>query len=199
MIKALKAQFITSAMTPEQFPLLKDIHGKPVAEIAFVGRSNVGKSSLLNHLIGKKIAHTSSLPGKTSTLNFFLIEEKWAFVDLPGYGFAKKAKEEQKAWSKAIDLYLNSREHLKLIFLLLDTRHLPSTEDLLFLNWLESTKKPFLLIFTKTDKLTPLKQTEAINKSLKAIGKKVNYLPYSIKDPKARMALLRYITNGTTP
>ncbi len=194
-----RAEFITSAMQPSQFPILKDLKGKPLPEIAFAGKSNVGKSSLLNHLLRtKKLAKTSATPGKTATINFFLVDDSLLLVDLPGYGFAKKSKEEQKQWSLAIDSYLTTRAPLKLILLLIDSRHLPSKEDLLFLHWLEQMQKPFLLIFTKTDKLSlrdRKKQITCLLQEIKNSGVTVpyDYVSYSTKDPEARASLLTRI------
>jgi GTP-binding protein len=190
------AEFITSAMQPSQFPTLKDLKGNPLPEIAFAGKSNVGKSSLLNHLLRtRKLAKTSATPGKTSTLNFFLVDNALLLVDLPGYGFAKKSKADQKKWSLAIDSYLTTRSSLKLILLLLDSRHPPSKEDLLFLHWLMEMQKPFLLIFTKTDKLPARacqKQIASILQEIENSGMPVpcDYVSYSTKDLSARASLL---------
>lgn len=193
--------FLTSAVESKGFPLVKNDSGKPLPEIAFVGRSNVGKSSLLNHLLKmQKLAKTSATPGKTATLNFFLVDEELILVDLPGYGFARKSKQEQKIWAAGIDTYLSERTSLKLILLLLDMRHLPSEEDLIFLQWLESMEKPFLLIFTKTDKLSLSEQKHQamhILETIKDFGISApcDYVSYSIKDKDARNRLLTRLRN----
>ena len=117
----MKARFLLSTLT--EFPTLKDPRGKPLPEIALVGRSNVGKSSLINHLLGqKKMAKTSATPGKTQLLNFFLVDEQFLLVDLPGYGYAKAPPGEIEKWSHAIDAYINGRPTLRLILLLVDSR-----------------------------------------------------------------------------
>ncbi len=149
----MKAQFLLSTLT--EFPKIKDPRGKILPEIAIAGRSNVGKSSLINHLFNqKKLAKTSATPGKTQLLNFFLIDERFILVDLPGYGFAKAPLEAIQKWSKAIDAYLNERASLKLILLLVDGRKSFSKEDHVLLKWASEKKVPLLLIFTKTDKLS---------------------------------------------
>jgi GTP-binding protein len=149
----MKAQFLLSTLT--EFPTLKDPKGNLLPEIALAGKSNVGKSSLINHLLNnKKVAKTSATPGKTQLLNFFLIDEKFLLVDLPGYGFAKAPPEEVKKWSLAIDTYLNTRPTLRLLLLLVDCRRGYSEEDLYLVNWAKKKQMPLLLIFTKTDKLS---------------------------------------------
>ncbi len=149
----MKAQFLLSTLT--EFPVLKDDQGKLLPEIALAGRSNVGKSSLINHLLSQaKLARTSSTPGKTQLLNFFLVEKKLVLVDLPGYGFAKAPPEEIEKWSSAIDAYMNSRSTLKLILLLVDSRREFSQEDRALIEWSRHKQIPLLLIFTKTDKLS---------------------------------------------
>lgn len=149
----MKAQFLLSTLT--EFPRLKNPQGKPLPEIAFAGKSNVGKSSLINHLTGqKRLAKISATPGKTQLLNFFLVEEKFLLADLPGYGFAKAPVEEIKKWSEAIDAYLNQRSALRLILLLVDSRRELAQEDRVLIEWAKGKQIPLLLIFTKTDKLS---------------------------------------------
>ena len=122
-------------------------------EYAFIGRSNVGKSSLINMLTGNaKLAKTSNTPGKTKLLNHFLIDDKWYIVDLPGYGFAKVSLAERKRWEKMIEDYLRKRENLVNVFVLIDSRHEPQKLDLEFVNQLGKWKVPFCLVFTKADK-----------------------------------------------
>lgn len=142
-----------------------DEFNKP--QFAFVGRSNVGKSSLLNALCNRKnLAKTSSTPGRTRLVNMFLINKEFFFVDLPGYGYAKASKEEQKGWQSLIGGYLSRSENLKLVFVLVDSRHLPTEKDLEMLNYLYSFQIPFHIIATKTDKLS---KTE-LNKNKVAIS-----------------------------
>ena len=123
-------------------------------ELAFIGRSNVGKSSLINTLINRKaLARTSSTPGKTRTINFYNIEDTLWFVDLPGYGYAKTSKSESEKWGKMIETYLKTRETLCRIVWLVDIRHEPSANDKIMLDWLRYYEKPFIIVATKADKL----------------------------------------------
>lgn len=158
MVKPIEARFVCSALLPEQFP-------PPLRkEIAFVGRSNVGKSSLLNALLGRKdLAKISSKPGKTRTINFFEVEDKWYFVDLPGYGFAKVAKSVVNEWRRRMVTYLNERQTLCLVIVLLDSRHTPTSEDLLMLELLEDARRPTLIVTTKVDKLDNRGKVKHIN------------------------------------
>ncbi|MBI5094894.1 MAG: YihA family ribosome biogenesis GTP-binding protein [Candidatus Hydrogenedentes bacterium] len=154
-MKIPPARYVKSAMLPSQFP--KD--RRP--EIAFVGRSNVGKSSLLNALLQRKeLAKTSSTPGKTQTINFFEIGGKFYFVDLPGYGFAKVPVDVKEAWGRLMTGYLSSREPLRLVIVLLDLRHPPTDKDVEMLELIEEAQKPTVLVATKSDKLTRAQRTE---------------------------------------
>ncbi|MCL2170547.1 MAG: ribosome biogenesis GTP-binding protein YihA/YsxC [Defluviitaleaceae bacterium] len=132
--------------------------GYPVGdmpEFAFVGRSNVGKSSLINCMINRKaLARTSAAPGKTRTINFYNVENQLYFVDLPGYGYAKAPKTEKEKWGKMIEKYLLGRENLRAIICLIDIRHDPSELDLMMLEWLAHYDKKMILVLTKADKLT---------------------------------------------
>jgi GTP-binding protein len=151
-MRILSAKFLKSALKLEDCP--KD--GRP--EVAFVGRSNVGKSSLLNTLLGKSgLAKVSKSPGKTRTINFFDVNEKCYFVDLPGYGFAQAPADLKKEWSKSLTDYLTDRKTLKLVILLLDSRHKPTEKDHDMLDLLDEAGLPTLIVATKVDKL---KQSE---------------------------------------
>jgi GTP-binding protein len=122
-------------------------------EYAFIGRSNVGKSSLINMLTGRKgLAKTSSTPGKTQLINHFIIDGNWYLVDLPGYGYAKVSKKERAKWESFISNYLLKRENLMCVFVLIDSRHEPQKIDLEFMEWLAVKGIPFVMVFTKTDK-----------------------------------------------
>lgn len=123
-------------------------------EYAFIGRSNVGKSSLINMITGrKKLAKTSGTPGKTQLINHFIINDNWYLVDLPGYGFAKSSKKDRKEWKKMIDGYLLSRENILCTFVLIDVRHDLQKIDLEFMTWMAENQLPFAIVFTKADKL----------------------------------------------
>ena len=134
-----------------------DVAGCPkdnLPEYAFVGRSNVGKSSLINYICNrKKLAKTSSQPGRTRLINHFLVDNSWYLVDLPGYGYAKFSKTERKKLKPIVEQYLLSRKSLMCLFLLIDSRHTPQKNDLEFLHWLGENQVPFVICFTKTDKL----------------------------------------------
>ena len=134
-------------------------------EYAFIGRSNVGKSSLINMLVQRKgLAKTSQTPGKTQLINHFLINENWQLVDLPGYGYARTSKSNRGEWSKFISFYLRNRENLQCVFVLIDSRLDPQKIDLEFCTWLGENGLPFQLIFTKADKQSSVKTDQNIAK-----------------------------------
>lgn len=139
-------------------------------EFAFIGRSNVGKSSLINMLVGQKnLAKTSGKPGKTQTINHFHINNEWYLVDLPGYGYASVSQSARAKWGVMIEQYLLKRENLHCTFILIDSRLTPQAIDLDFINWMGKKQLPFCLVFTKADKLT----RNELNKSLAAWQKKL--------------------------
>ena len=143
-----KAEFILSATSPSHFP------DTSFPEIAFAGRSNVGKSSLLNKLLRRKnLAKTSSTPGKTRQINFFRVDDRFQLVDLPGYGYAKVSKTEREAWRELIEIYLMERSQLRLVISLIDVRHEPTRLDQDLLDWLESIQQPYAVVLTKADKV----------------------------------------------
>ncbi len=134
-------------------------------EFAFIGRSNVGKSSLINMLLDKKdMARTSGTPGKTVSINFFLVNNKWHVVDLPGYGYAKRSKTLRTQWENVLIEYLKERENLQCVLVLIDSRVPPQTSDISFINMLGEMAVPFVLVFTKLDKLKPIEAAENIAK-----------------------------------
>lgn len=144
------ASFITSSTKISQCP------NPTIPEIAFIGRSNVGKSSLINMLTNNsKLAKTSGTPGKTQTINHFIINNAWYLVDLPGYGYAKVSKKLRGTFESFIRSYITNRSNLECLFVLVDSRHAPQTIDLEFIQWLGEEGVPFALVLTKTDKLTP--------------------------------------------
>jgi len=147
-MRAVQASFVCSALLPKDFPQDK----RP--EFAFVGRSNVGKSSLLNTLLHRKeLARTSGKPGKTQTINFFDVDGECYFVDLPGYGYARVSKAVKEEWGRRMTDYLRDREALRMVALLVDARHEPSDSDLNMLEILEQSEKPTLIVATKFDKV----------------------------------------------
>lgn len=158
------AEFICSNSQVSKLP-------PPVkAEYAFIGRSNVGKSSLINTLTGKKgLAKTSQTPGKTQLINHFLINESWYIVDLPGYGYARASKTEKAKWDKFIHTYLDKRESLQCVMVLIDSRLEPQKIDLEFCNWLGEKGLSFVLVFTKADKQSSIKTDQSIAKFKKAL------------------------------
>lgn len=150
-----KAEFLTSSSKPTQCPE----PDRP--EYAFIGRSNVGKSSLINMICDRNsLAKTSSTPGKTQLINHFTIDDKWYLVDLPGYGYAKVSKSQRKAFKLLIDNYLRHRPNLMCLFILIDIRHKPQKADLEFMAQMGSWGIPFVIIFTKADKLKPSEVVE---------------------------------------
>ena len=166
-------------------------------EIAFIGRSNVGKSSILNMLLNKKsIAKVSKIPGKTKLINYFLINESIYFVDLPGYGYAKLSKQNKFEISKITKSYFTDREQLKQIFLLIDIRHEIQKSDYSFMLFLKSLNKDFIIIFTKTDKVKDsLIEDHCKNylKSIKNIYSKNIYFKSSAKSKNGKEDILKYI------
>lgn len=156
-----QSEFITSAVKREQYPLDNR------AEVAFVGRSNVGKSSIINSLTNrKKLAKVSQTPGKTRLVNFFLINNDFYLVDLPGYGYAKVSKSEKDSWGKTVETYLTDREQLKRVVLLVDSRHKPTADDVMMNEWFKHFGYNVVVVATKSDKLTKneLKKSEKIIK-----------------------------------
>ncbi|AXF55804.1 ribosome biogenesis GTP-binding protein YihA/YsxC [Salicibibacter kimchii] len=163
-MKVNKAELIISAVGPEQYPEAE------LPEIAFAGRSNVGKSSFINTITQrKKLAYTSQQPGKTRTLNFFTINDSCHFVDIPGYGYAKVSKKERAFWGRIIEEYIQTRSQLKGVVLLLDARHKPSEQDLMMYDWLKYYQIPIILVLTKMDKLKKSKRTAHVKQVIDEI------------------------------
>lgn len=147
-MKITAAEITVSAVKPEQYP------AGVLPEFALAGRSNVGKSSFINKMVNRKnLARTSSKPGKTQTLNFYLINESFYFVDVPGYGFAKVSKQERQAWGKMMETYFTTREQLQAALLIVDLRHPPTKDDCMMYNFLKHYDIPTIVIATKADKV----------------------------------------------
>ena len=144
-----KSEFIISAVKRQQYPVTG------LSEVAFVGRSNVGKSSIINALTNRrKLAKVSQTPGKTRLINFFLINDGFYLVDLPGYGYAKVSKKEKESWGKSIETYLTDRNELKRVVLLVDSRHKPTADDIMMHNWIKHFGYDEVVVATKSDKLS---------------------------------------------
>ena len=157
-MKVKNAKFVISAVSPKQYP------DSNLLEVAFAGRSNVGKSSLINKLLNRNsLARVSSKPGKTATINFYNIDDKLNLVDLPGYGFARVSTMEKKKWAQMIDEYLNSRESLKQVILLVDSRHKPTEDDKTMLNFIRHVCKRAVVVATKFDKLKKSEQEASLH------------------------------------
>ena len=161
-----------------------DVDGCPesnLPEYAFIGRSNVGKSSLINMVTNhRKLAKVSGRPGKTQLINHFLINKNWYLVDLPGYGWAQVSKTEKAKWKKMIENYLTRRANLINVFVLIDSRHEPQKIDLEFMQWLGEEEIPFSMVFTKTDKLAKLKLASNIKTYNEQLGETWEELPPQI-------------------
>ncbi len=183
------AEFIISAVSGKQYP------EDNCPEIAMVGRSNVGKSSLINKILNRKnFARTSSKPGKTTTINFYSIDNQIRLVDLPGYGYAKVSKTEKMKWGSMITDYLSDRNKLELIFLLTDARHLPSEDDVMMVKWIRHYSKKFYLIATKVDKLKPSQRNEALENIKKAMVVEDRYfIPFSAETGEGKEKILDII------
>ncbi len=161
---------IKSAIFKTSAPDFKTCPEPGPPEVAFIGRSNVGKSSLINLLTRKKdLALVSATPGKTKLINFFLINDAWYLVDLPGYGYAKAARSDRAAFDRLIANYLEQRSSLRHVFVLIDSRLSPQAIDLAFLQWLSELEAAFSLIFTKADKLKPRALQENVDTFMKAL------------------------------
>ena len=147
-MKIHSAEFLLSASTTRQFP------AATLPEIAFAGRSNVGKSTLINSLLNrKKLVKTSATPGKTQLINFFKVNDQFYFVDLPGYGYAKVPESVRRKWQNLVEAYLSERETLRNVVLIIDCRHNPTVQDRQLLEWLEYYQRPSLIVASKIDKL----------------------------------------------
>ena len=189
---------ITSARFATSFDSVESCPAAVLPEFAFIGRSNVGKSSLINMLCNQAgLANVSSSPGHTRLINFFVVNEDWCLVDLPGYGYARAPKSERNRFNDFVADYLEFREGLTHVFVLIDSRHDPQKIDIDFVTWLVEKAVPFSLIFTKSDKLKPSKVAANRDLFLTALSEYVDGQPptfiTSVKDKTGRMDVLSAI------
>jgi len=179
-----EAEFVKGAATWEQLP----DDGRP--EVAFIGRSNVGKSSLINMLLGRRaLARTSSTPGKTREFNFYLVNDAFYFVDLPGFGYAKTAQRERARWGRLIGRYVTERETLRIVFHLVDSRHEPTAQDKDVMALMKGAPVPYVILLTKTDKLSGNGRAQSkarVQKLLAAAGMEVPVILTSSQDKRGR-------------
>ena len=192
-MKIKSAEFVMSNSDVAKCPKEKLI------EYAFIGRSNVGKSSLINMLMQKKsLAKTSGRPGKTQLINHFLINKNWFLVDLPGYGYARVSKSSKRIFQKFITQYFSKRQQLALAFVLIDCRHKPQKVDIEFMQWMGENQVPFSIIFTKQDKMKPSALTKNIEdyklKMLESWEQMPNYFITSSSNGSGRDKVLNYIS-----
>ncbi|WP_457642799.1 ribosome biogenesis GTP-binding protein YihA/YsxC [Persephonella sp.] len=164
MASVKTVKFLKSAVSPGDYP------PPHFPEIAVVGRSNVGKSSLINAIFKRNIAKVSSSPGKTRLINFFLLNDSIYFVDLPGYGYAKVSKAEKEKWKRMIEKYFQTRDNLSLVIMLVDSRHEPTKLDIMMKQWLESLGIPYVVVATKADKLNQSEKAKTVKRIRETLG-----------------------------
>ncbi len=187
-MKILSAEFVLSAKEPVHYPPAL------LPEIAFAGRSNVGKSSLINTLLNrKKLARTSNTPGRTQEINFFRVNDRLTFVDLPGYGYAKVPEAIRKQWGPMVETYLRERQTLKLVVLILDIRREPSEEDRQLIDWLHFYRLRCLVVLTKIDKVSRNVLTEKRRRIGGEMGSPLPPVPFSAKTGEGKEVLWREI------
>jgi GTP-binding protein len=190
--------FIKSAVNDKDYPVLRNPEGTLMPEIAVAGRSNVGKSSLLNDLFQRKgLVKTSSTPGKTQMLNFFTLNERLAFVDLPGYGYAEVPTSVRKQWGPMVQTYLNRRETLKLVLCLFDIRRTPNEEDKQLLEWAVKAEKAIILVLTKVDKVNANEKKSNTAKILKSFNyENLHVVHYSTTKNVGRKELVAMLNDA---
>jgi GTP-binding protein len=194
------AKFIKTALLPKDYPTLRSPSGELLPEIAVAGRSNVGKSSLINHLLQTKgLAKTSSTPGKTQAINFFTTGDKIGIVDLPGYGYASVPMEVRRRWGPMVQAYLEKRETLQLLLFLFDIRRVPKDEDRQLLEWANYYQKTVILVLTKVDKVTRNDLNKQTQKILKAFdAESLPFVHYSSSKNIGRQDLLHKLKEAMT-
>jgi len=194
----MQIRFVSSS------PGVKSCPDSPLPEFAFIGRSNVGKSSLINMLAGVKgLAKVSATPGKTRLINHFLVDDSWYLVDLPGYGFARLSKTERERLTAMITGYISRRDQLACVFLLVDSRLKPQKSDRDFINWMGENAIPFVLVFTKTDKLSEQQLQHNIQIYKKELLETWEELPpvilTSARNRSGREEIVKLIRNVVSP
>lgn len=194
-IAVQSAEFVISAVRPAQYP----IQGLP--EIAFAGRSNVGKSSLINCLLQrKKLVRTSRTPGQTQMINFFRVNGEFLLVDLPGYGFARVPREVRARWGPMVESYLRGRAPLRGVVQIMDLRHPPTADDLQLWQWLRDESIPALAVLTKADKVSPAKRVQHIRQAALVLGIPADrFVLFSASTRLGREALLALLSHWLNP
>lgn len=197
MLKIENPKFIKTAVKEKDYPVLRNDQGELFPEVAVAGRSNVGKSSLLNNLFKKNLVKTSATPGKTQHINFFTVNDNICFVDLPGYGYAQVPPEVRKQWGPMVQKYLEKREQLKMMLLLFDIRRTPNKDDLLMLEWAQYHQVPVVLVLTKVDKVGANEKRAQTQKILTAFNdESLPYLHYSVTKNMGRIELIHKLEEG---
>lgn len=193
-----KAAFVTTAMDQRGYPVMRDLQGRLMPEVAVAGRSNVGKSSLMNNLFQVRgLVKTSSTPGKTQALNFFTVDESLAFVDLPGYGYAKVPEAVRRKWGPMVQKFLDNRPTLKLVLFLFDIRRMPNEDDFMMMDWLLHANHAMIMVFTKVDKVGQSEKNSNTAKILEAFNvENLHYLHYSSSKNIGRQKLMAMINDA---
>jgi len=190
-MKIVTAEFVNSVSDLSQLPAAH------LPEIVFLGRSNVGKSSLINKISNKaKLAKTSSIPGRTRLLNYYLINEEFYFVDLPGYGYAKVPEQIKTGWRKLVEDYISTRKNIKIVFELMDSRHDPTYLDQLMINWLEYYEINYAVVLTKSDKISQNKMERQIYRTSKIVTNDElckDFIPFSAISGEGKNTVIKLI------
>jgi GTP-binding protein len=193
-MKINTAEFINSIYD------LRALPNTVLAEFVFVGRSNVGKSSLINKICNKKkLAKIGSVPGKTRQLNYFLINNKFYLVDLPGYGYAKVPEQIRAGWRKLVEDYISERQNVRMVFVMIDSRHDPTYLDELMVSWLEYYEIPFAIVLTKSDKISKNKMQKQIYRASKIVNNEdlcKDYIPFSITTGEGKNEVIKLIEDS---
>lgn len=191
MLKIKTAEFINSIYD------LRTLPKTVLSEFVFVGRSNVGKSSMINTICNRKsLAKIGSVPGKTRQLNYFLINQEFYLVDLPGYGYAKVPEQIRAGWRKLVEDYISERANVNMVFVLIDSRHDPNYLDELMVSWLEYYEIPYSIILTKSDKISANKMEKQVYRASKIVNNEdlcLDYIPFSIMTGEGKQEVLKLI------